>query len=96
MSATADHAPSPLDPRPALASGALSLLAREAVARLVAPFRVGEPLPRGLGGGVARHGVARLPAGVPPFPGFGETAQAWLAGHVLVGAGLGLARGGRR
>jgi len=59
------------------------------------------PLPLGLGYGVALaafalYGVAHLLAGFPPFLGFGEVAQASLAGHVLLGAVLGLARGSLR
>jgi hypothetical protein len=145
--ATAEDPPSPLDPRAILASGALSLLAWEVFARVVAPLWIGEALvpaglveaalgigqpaaelvhiatgliayplgfallaallPRvppvmlGIAYGVgltafALYGMAHLLAGFPPFLGFGETAQASLAGHVLLGLVLGLTRGALR
>lgn len=46
--------------------------------------------------GFALYGMAHLLAGFPPFLGFGAMAQASLAGHVLLGLVLGLARGALR
>jgi hypothetical protein len=59
------------------------------------------PVLLGIGYGIgltafALYAMAHLLAGFPPFLGFGPVAQASLAGHVLLGLVLGLARGSLR